>query len=113
MHMTGMGAFSPPSETPAPPKLDGRRQRSERTRARLVEACRVLMRGGVYRPTSTEIAATSDTSVRTIFLYYATMAELYVVALEDNALAAKIADPVRLLSNVDLARAIVLGDVPT
>jgi AcrR family transcriptional regulator len=93
--------------------VDGRRLRSERTRRLMINQAREFMRSGYYRPASHEIAKAADVSVRSIFQHFPTMGDLYAAALDDEALAAKIAAPARMLGDRDLARAIVLGAVPT
>lgn len=70
-------------------KLDGRRRRSVRTRARLVDALIELIRGGNFTPTAQEIADSTDLSIRTVFRQIEDMEGLYqslAVRLEADVL---------------------------
>lgn len=68
--------------TALPPKRDLRRERSVETRARILEACRSLMRGGELRPTANAIARTLGIAQRTVFAHYRIVDELYAEALD-------------------------------
>lgn len=115
MQMTGMGAFSAPTEAATPPKQDGRNLRSERTRAEIVKATQHLMAFGHLRPTCQQIAHAADRSVRSVFQHYPTLNALYREALADAELALLVVEPFRRLTcPIDLARAIVCaGETPT
>ena len=54
--------------TPAKPvRIDGRRQRSERTRQTIVEAYLALLRDSPHIPTAAQIAERAGYSVRSLF----------------------------------------------
>jgi AcrR family transcriptional regulator len=113
MHMTGMGAFSPPTETPAEPKPDGRNMRAARTRAKILAATREFMVAGTYRPKVADIAAKAGTSVRSIFQHSIRVEELYLDAVRAPDIATAIYEAVLTLpDNRSVAEAFVTGKLP-
>lgn len=78
------GATIDTAITALPPRPDGRRERAERTRAQILEACRSLMRGGDLRPSANAIARTLGVSQRTVFKHFNICSELYVEALDPD-----------------------------
>ncbi len=70
-------ALSPPEEG-----LDGRRQRSERSREQIVEALLALIRGGEMAPRAAAVAETAGVSLRTVFRHFEDMESLYRVMAE-------------------------------
>ncbi|TWS95113.1 TetR/AcrR family transcriptional regulator [Reyranella sp. CPCC 100927] len=70
---------------------DGRRRRGQRTRSRIIDVTRRLMRTGCWQPTSANIATEAGVSMRALFQHFASMQNLYAVALEDAELSREIA----------------------
>jgi AcrR family transcriptional regulator len=68
------------------PGLDGRRQRSERTRRLIIEAYLALLRDGPRIPTSNEIAERAGYSVRSVFERFPDLLALRIAAT-DHAFA--------------------------
>ncbi|BCW87657.1 hypothetical protein sos41_07870 [Alphaproteobacteria bacterium SO-S41] len=62
-------------ETDAPP--DGRRQRGEENRRKIVAAFMDFVREGKIGPTAEEIAARADVGLRTVFRHFEDMEQLY------------------------------------
>lgn len=72
-----------PNELTTPPTAaDGRRRRSERSRAAIVDALLDLLRSGEVRPSSTAVAAQAGLTQRTVFNHFADMDELLAAAAE-------------------------------
>lgn len=67
---------------PAVPEVpvDGRRARTVRTRASILEALLALVRAGAINPTAAEIARQADVSLRSISQHFPTRGELYGAA---------------------------------
>jgi len=86
-----------------PVRIDGRRQRSERTRQTIIEAYLVLLRENPQVPTATQIAERAGYSVRSIFERFPDLLALRIAAT-DHAFAMGNAQAV--LRDVD-------GDRPT
>ncbi|HEY8173588.1 MAG TPA: TetR/AcrR family transcriptional regulator [Dehalococcoidia bacterium] len=61
---------------------DGRAERSERTRAAVVEALLSLIDEGVLRPTAPRIAERAGVSLRTVFHHYEDMEALFATAAD-------------------------------
>ena len=68
------------------PRVDGRRQRSERTRRLIVEAYMALVRENAQMPTAVQIAERAGYSVRSIFERFPDLTALRV-AVTDHAIA--------------------------
>jgi AcrR family transcriptional regulator len=71
---------------------DGRSLRAVRTREVLLAATRRLMTQGVVRPTSMQIAEHAGCSVRSLFMRYEAIEDLYREALEDEHVARHVVD---------------------
>ena len=59
-------------------KVDGRQQRSERSRQQIIDAMIKLMYEGVYIPTAQQVADEADISIRTVFRHFSEMDKLYI-----------------------------------
>lgn len=68
---------APRSRTPAPPEADGRRRRSQTSRARIVEAMLELVHAGNPAPSAEAVAARAEVGLRTVFRHFADMESLY------------------------------------
>lgn len=64
------------------PAVDGRRQRSERSRAAVIEALLALYDEGTVRPTVAQVAERSGVSERSVFRHFTDMEDLASAALE-------------------------------
>jgi AcrR family transcriptional regulator len=65
---------------PAPPNsspIDGRRQRAQNNRARIVAAVLDLVHAGVLSPSAEQVATKADVSLRTVFRHFEDMDSLY------------------------------------
>ncbi len=62
--------------------LDGRRQRSERSREQIVEALFALIRAGEMAPRAAAVADAAGVSLRTVFRHFEDMESLYRVMAE-------------------------------
>jgi AcrR family transcriptional regulator len=90
--------------TPAKPvRIDGRRQRSERTRQTIVEAYLALLRDSPHIPTAAQIAERAGYSIRSIFERFPDLHALRVAAT-DHAFA---------VGNAQAAPRDLGGDRPT
>ena len=69
---------------PGPAKVDGRKLRSAKTKADLLQACRACLQSGDFRPTGAALARVAGVSVRTVFDHYATVDELCRAALDQQ-----------------------------
>ncbi len=69
---------SPQSESSAPPP--GRSARSQRTRAAVVDALLDLLRDGNLRPTAKEIAERAGTSLRSVYVHFDDLEDLFCAA---------------------------------
>jgi AcrR family transcriptional regulator len=58
-------------------EADGRRQRSEASRRRIVEAMLSLAREGIVSPSAEQVAARGDVGLRTVFRHFDNMESLY------------------------------------
>ncbi len=56
---------------------DGRRQRSQRSRQKIVAAMLKLVRGGEMRPSAAQVAEASGVSLRTVFRHFEEMDSLF------------------------------------
>jgi AcrR family transcriptional regulator len=61
---------------------DGRRQRSERSRAQIIEAMFSLIREGEMSPSAARVAARAEVGLRTVFRHFEDMDSLYVEMAE-------------------------------
>jgi AcrR family transcriptional regulator len=61
---------------------DGRRARSERSKAAVVDAMLGFARDGVYEPTSIEIAERAGITQRTLFRHFGTIDDIFVALVE-------------------------------
>jgi AcrR family transcriptional regulator len=84
---------------PASPGRDGRTSRSARTREAVVDALQALIVAGDPRPNAQRIAERAGVSTRTVFAHFASLDDLYRVAVE-RATALVLA----LLSPIDAGR---------
>jgi TetR/AcrR family transcriptional regulator of autoinduction and epiphytic fitness len=73
------------ASTAAPPKVDGRRERTKRTRAAIVGALTALLDEGRIEPTAAEIAERADVAVRSIAQHFASREELLLAVAEHHA----------------------------
>jgi AcrR family transcriptional regulator len=64
------------------PAVDGRRQRSERSRTAVIEALLALYDEGTVRPTVAQVAERSGVSERSVFRHFTDMEDLASAALE-------------------------------
>ena len=66
------------SETPNPdaPNTDGRRNRSERSKKRIVDAMLALLRAGDMHPSAAKVAEQAEVSLRTVFRHFEEMDNL-------------------------------------
>lgn len=64
------------------PAVDGRRQRSERSRTAVIEALLSLYDEGTVRPTVAQVAERSGVSERSVFRHFTDMEDLASAALE-------------------------------
>jgi AcrR family transcriptional regulator len=72
-----------------PARIDGRRNRGEQSRRRIVAALMALVREGVLTPTAEAVAARADVGLRTVFRHFADMETLYrEIATEIDAVVA-------------------------
>ncbi len=68
----------------AVPKTDGRRARSERSQAALIDALLELLREGGEVPSSREIAEAAGVTQRTLFNHFEHLGQLFAAAQEDQ-----------------------------
>jgi len=71
---------------------DGRCRRGQTTHAKIIAACRSLMRRGILRPTAAEIASISGVATRTVFVHFKDVRSLYARAIEEPGLMAILLD---------------------
>jgi AcrR family transcriptional regulator len=80
--------------TPAPVS-DGRTARSQRTREAVVDALLALIREGSNRPTAREIAERAGISLRSVYVHFDDLEDLFCAAAERQmAVVAKLIEPV-------------------
>jgi len=65
-----------------PDTSDGRRQRSERSRAQIIEAMFSLIREGEMSPSAARVPERAEVGLRTVFRHFEDMASLYVEMAE-------------------------------
>lgn len=70
--------------SPAVPKIDGRRARSERSQAALIDALLELLRQGGEVPSSRQIAEAAGVTQRTLFNHFEHLGQLFAAAQEDQ-----------------------------
>ncbi len=66
---------------------DGRSARSQRTREAVVDALLALLRGGNFRPTAREIADEAGTSLRSVYVHFDDLEDLFCAAAERQGAA--------------------------
>ena len=64
------------------PVTDGRSRRSERTRNAVLDALLALLRTGNLRPTAREIAAEAGVSLRSVYVHFEDLDDLFVAAAD-------------------------------
>lgn len=105
--------------TVAPPE-DGRRLRGERTRAKLLAACRAEMRRGVFQPPAARVAEIAGRSARTVFEHFGSAEDLHRIAMAEeetfdaiiaHVLPPEIASLLSLGQRARLVMALVAGRV--
>ena len=67
---------------PRPARIDGRRQRSLRTRQAIIEAYLGLLRENPQRPTGAQIAERAGCSIRSIFERFTDLDQLALAAID-------------------------------
>ena len=72
----------PDAPSPKPPRIDGRRLRSERTKQLIIEAFLSLLRDSAQMPTAVQIAERAGYSVRSIFERFPDLNALRVAATD-------------------------------
>jgi AcrR family transcriptional regulator len=72
--------------TPVASEVDGRAQRSARSREAVVDAMLDLLEEGTLRPGAAEIAARAGVSVRTVFRHFEDLEQLFATAAEHQAM---------------------------
>ena len=65
------------SELPTSASPDGRRQRGEDNRARIVSAMLEIIHAGDFSPGAEQVAARADVGLRTVFRHFKDMDSLY------------------------------------
>ena len=76
---------------------DGRRERSAKTRAAIADALLDLLGDGHLRPTAKEIAERAGVSVRTVYVHFDDLEDLFCVAVRQQyARVAPLLEPVTL-----------------
>ena len=97
-----MRAIDTQSDTPStvaldqenPPGPDGRGARSQRTRDSVVDALLVLVRQGNFRPTAREISDEAGTSLRSVYVHFDDLEDLFCAAAErQGATVAHLMEP--------------------
>lgn len=68
---------SPASSADPPLALDGRRQRGQDNRARIVSAMMDIIRDGQIAPSAEQVATRADVGLRTVFRHFQDMDSLY------------------------------------
>jgi AcrR family transcriptional regulator len=63
-------------------RIDGRAQRSERSRAAIVQALLELIGEGILEPTAQQVAERADVGVRTVFRHFSDMETLFATMHE-------------------------------
>ena len=79
------------------PHADGRRRRSQDSRARIVQAMLELVHAGDTAPAAEEVAARADVGLRTVFRHFKDMESLYreMTAVIEAELHAIVDEPLR------------------
>lgn len=88
------------SRPEAPVRVDGRRERSARTRKAIVEAYLALLRDKPVLPTAEQVARRADLSERAVFAHFADLEGLGVAAF-DHVLAQGLSTPVGDMATAD------------
>lgn len=65
------------SDAPKTETVDGRHRRSERSRARIIDALLALVLAGNTTPNAEEVAATAKVGIRSVFRHFNDMESLY------------------------------------
>ena len=66
-----------PIEAPPETHLDGRRQRTADSRARIIQALMELIRGGTITPSAEQVASKAQVGLRSVFRHFNDMDSLY------------------------------------
>jgi AcrR family transcriptional regulator len=74
--MTAGGKLAVVAKSRAPHEADGRRRRSQDSRARIVQAMLELVHAGDVAPAAEEVAARADVGLRTVFRHFKDMESL-------------------------------------
>lgn len=80
--MTDLKLVPPEPEKPKREASDGRRQRSERSRAQIIEALFELIKEGDVSPSAAKVAERADVGLRTVFRHFEDMDSLFVEMAE-------------------------------
>lgn len=75
--MTAQRLKFAPSPAPEPDATDGRRRRSQDSRARIVSAMLELVHAGTFSPGAEQVAARAGVGLRTVFRHFNDMDSLY------------------------------------
>lgn len=80
-----------------PPDADGRRRRSQDSRARIVQAMLELVMGGETAPAAEQVAARASVGLRTVFRHFKDMDSLYgeMAAAIETELRAIVDEPLK------------------
>ena len=70
------------TDVTTPSVVDGRRARSERSKAAVADAMLGFARDGIYEPTSSEIAERAGITQRTLFRHFGTIDDIFVALVE-------------------------------
>src|SRR4029079_5708827 len=81
-HGDSLGIDLPDAPSNKPPRIDGRRLRSERRRQMMIEAFLALLRENPQMPTAVQIAERAGYSVRSIFERFPDLNALRVAATD-------------------------------
>jgi AcrR family transcriptional regulator len=71
-----------PAMASAPPRIDGRAARAQRTREAVVEAFLDLVQEGVLRPAARQVAERAGVSLRSVFQHFADLESLFAEVAE-------------------------------
>lgn len=66
---------------------DGRNRRAVRSRAAIVDACKVAMMMGIFRPTMADICKAASLSVRTGFEHFGGIDAVLTAAIQDPVIS--------------------------
>ena len=77
MHRTNLALIALVGISVSISKIDGRQQRSERSRQQIIDAMRKLVEVGIYIPTAKQVADKAEVNIRTVFRHFSDMDKLY------------------------------------